>query len=206
MPEGNPENHISVNQFSEEKYVYYFNYGVIVFSGHSEDEIKFSIKAIQPYERNPYGQWLRDDHEIQVAPGNDLEIEFEHVGGDHLNARIVRITMLTLAQSVALDYYHEVSENLLTEIKGFTKDLERTGKLSMGRRNMLKFIGKALNTQNDIADNIYIFDAPEQVWDDEYLDKLHKGLIRHFDLRVSYSEIDYTLRRSEDNLSFLCGN
>jgi uncharacterized Rmd1/YagE family protein len=66
---------------------------------------------------------------------------------------------------------------------------------------MLKFIGKALNTQNDIADNIYIFDAPDLVWDDEYLDKLHVGLMKHFDLRVRFSEIEYTLRIIEDNLS-----
>ena len=67
--------------------------------------------------------------------------------------------------------------------------------------NMLKFIGKALNTQNDIADNIYIFDAPDLVWDDEYLNKLHVGLMKHFDLRVRFSEIEYTLRIIEDNLS-----
>ena len=79
--------------------------------------------------------------------------------------------------------------------------LEQTGKLNVNRRNMLKFIGKALNTQNEIADNIYIFDAPEQVWDDEYLDKLHKGLLRHFDLRVRFSEIEYTLRIIEGNLN-----
>jgi uncharacterized Rmd1/YagE family protein len=108
--------------------------------------------------------------------------------------------MFNLAQSVALDHYHAVSENLLTEIRGFTRNLELTGKLKISRINMLKFIGKALNTQNDIADNIYIFDAPDLVWDDQYLDDLHKGLLKHFDLRVRFSEIEYTLRITEDNL------
>ena len=65
---------------------------------------------------------------------------------------------------------------------------------------MLKFIGRALNTQNDIADNIYIFDAPEEVWENENLDSLNKGLIKHFDLRVRISEIEYTLRIIDDNL------
>jgi uncharacterized Rmd1/YagE family protein len=109
--------------------------------------------------------------------------------------------MLNLAQSVALDHYHEVSDNLLSEIRVFTTDLESRGKLSITRKNMLKFIGRALNTQIDIADNIYIFDAPDQVWDDEYLDSLHKGLMKHYDLRVRFSEIEFTLRIIEDNLS-----
>jgi uncharacterized Rmd1/YagE family protein len=186
--------------FGNDCYQYYFNYGVIVFSGHSEEEIKIAVKAIQPYLKDPNNNWLRDDHEISVQPG-DMEFEFDQLIVDHLDVKVIRIAMFNLAQSVALDYYHNVTENLLTEIKGFTRDLERTGKLSISRRAMIKFIGKALNTQNDIADNIYIFDAPEQVWDDEYLDKLHKGLMKHFDLRVRFSEIEYTLRIIEDNLS-----
>jgi len=141
-----------------------------------------------------------DDHEISVEEG-EMKFEFNQVVVNRLDAKVFRISMFNIAQSVALDRYHQITENLLTEIRGFTNHLEATGKLSISRRNMLKFIGKALNTQNDIADNIYIFDAPEQVWDDEYLDNLHKGLMKHFDLRVRFSEIEYTLRIIEDNLS-----
>jgi uncharacterized Rmd1/YagE family protein len=150
--------------------------------------------------KSPVPVWLRDDHEISVEEG-EMKFEFNQVVVDRFDAKVVRIAMFNIAQSVALDRYHQVTENLLTEIRGFTNDLENTGKLSINRRNMLKFIGKALNTQNDIADNIYIFDAPEQVCDDEYLDRLHKGLMKHFDLRVRFSEIEYTLRIIEDNLS-----
>jgi uncharacterized Rmd1/YagE family protein len=187
--------------YGDNRYQYYFNYGVIVFSGHTEEEFKLAVKAVQPYLKNPTSNLLRDDHKISVGTAGQMEFEFDQVIVDHLDAKVFRIAMLNLAQSVALDHYHEVCENLLTEIKGFTNHLELTGRLSINRRNMLKFIGKALNTQIEIADNIYIFDAPEQVWDDEYLDGLHKGLMRHFDLRVRFSEIEYTLRIIESNLS-----
>jgi len=186
--------------FGPDKYQYYFNYGVVVFSNHTDEEIKLAIKAILAYLRNPSINWLRDDHEIEVKEG-EMVFEFNQVVVDHLDSKVFRIAMFNIAQSVALDHYHAVTENLLTEIRGFTNHLESTGKLSINRRNMLKFIGKALNTKNDIADNIYIFDAPELVWEDEYLDRLHKGLMKHFDLRVRFSEIEYTLRIIEDNLS-----
>src|SRR5690606_1922934 len=83
----------------------------------------------------------------------------------------------------------------------FTHQLEKTGRLRISRNNMMRFLGRALNAQNEIAENIYIFDAPELVWDDEYLDKLHQGLIKHFDLRVRFSEVEYTLRTIESNLA-----
>lgn len=186
--------------FGNGRYQYYFNFGVLVFAGHSEEEIKIAVKAIFPNLKDPNSNWLRDDHQVSIREG-EMEFDFDELIVDRLDNQVIRISMFNLAQSVALDYYHNVTENLLTEIKGFARDLEKTGKLSINRRDMIKFIGKALTTQNDIADNIYIFDAPEQVWDDEYLDKLHKGLMKHFDLRVRFSEIEYTLRIIEDNLS-----
>jgi uncharacterized Rmd1/YagE family protein len=186
--------------FGPDKFQYYFNYGVVVFSNHSDEEIKLAIKTINTYMKNPSTNWMRDDHEIEVKEG-EMMFEFNQVVVDRLDSKVFRIAMFNIAQSVALDHYHEVTENLLAEIRGFTNHLESTGKLNINRRNMLKFIGKALNTQNDIADNIYIFDAPELVWDDEYLDRLNKGLMKHFDLRVRFSEIEYTLRIIEDNLS-----
>ncbi len=185
--------------FGQDKFQYYFNYGVVVLTGYSEEEIKLAIKTVLPYLKSPSSNWLRDDHEIEVKEG-EMIFEFDQLVVNRLDVKVIRIAMFNLAQSVALDHYHEVTENLLAEIRSFTNHLEATGKVSISRKNMLKFIGKALNTQNDIADNIYIFDAPELVWDDEYLDKLHKGLMKHFDLRVRFSEIEYTLRIIEDNL------
>lgn len=184
---------------AHDKYLYYFNYGVIAFSGHTEEEIKLAIKTIHPFLKSP-DAWLRDDHVINIHDGASLQFEFDEVIVDHIDDKVVRIGMFNLAQSVALDHYHHTSENLLTEIREFTNHLEATGKLKISRRNMMKFIGRALNTKNDIADNIYIFDAPELVWDNEYLDSLHKGLMKHFDLRVRFSEVEYTLRIIEDNL------
>jgi uncharacterized Rmd1/YagE family protein len=182
-----------------EKYQYYFNYGVIVFSGHTDEEMRIVVKSISPYMRSPFTNWLRDDHEMAVRESG-MSFEFNQVVVDRLDPLVFRVAMFNIAQSVALDHYHQVSETLLSEIRSFTNDLENTGRLSINRRNMRKFIGKALNTQNDIAENIYIFDAPDIVWDNEYLDKLHQELIKHFDLRLRFSEIEYTMRIIEDNL------
>jgi required for meiotic nuclear division protein 1 len=183
------------------RYQYYFNYGVIVFSGHTEEEIKIAIKVISPFLKGPSSSWMRDDHSLQIEPAPKLEFEFDRVVVDHVDDNVVRIAMLNLAQSVTLDYFNSISENLLDEIKGFTKEMEMKGRISLGRKNMLKFIGKGLSMQNDIADNIYIFDAPEMVWDNEYLDKLNQGLKKHFDLKVRFSEIEYTLRTISENLN-----
>src|SRR5689334_17931379 len=115
--------------FSGGKYQYYFNYGVMVLAGYSEDEMKWAIKAVAAYQKNPTANWLRDDHELKQEEHTDLVFEFDEVVLDRLDEKVIRIAMVNLAQSVALDYYHDVSENLLTEVKGFATQLEQTGKL-----------------------------------------------------------------------------
>ncbi len=182
------------------RYQYFTNYGVTAFTGYKEAEINQTIKSLEAYQKNPLPNWLRDDFDISVKPGNDIAFEFDRVILGNLDAKVIRITMLNLAQSVAIDYFLSVTENLLAEVKGFTTRLETMGKLRISRKNMLKFLGKALNTQNDVAENIYIFDAPDVVWDDFFLDKLHQGLSKHFDLRMRFSELEYTIRIIEDNL------
>jgi len=172
-------------RFSEAKFQYYFNFGVIVLAGYTEDEMKWSIKAIKDYQRNMLNSWLRDDLLIETQEEKQIVFDFAKLIVDKCDDRVIRITMFNLAQSVALDHYHDVTETLLTEVKGFANQLEATGRLKISRKNMMR----------------YIFDAPDLVWDDEYLDKVHQGLSKHFDLKVRFSEIEYTLRIIEDNLS-----
>jgi len=183
------------------KYEYFFNYGVMAFCGYSDDEIKARVNELIHFCKNPFSGWSRDDHQIRVENSIEPQFEFDQVIVNRIDDKVIRIAMLNLAQSVALDRYHEVTENLLTEIKQISNNLEATGKLKLNRSAMMKFIGRALNTQNEIAENIYVFDAPDLVWYDEYLDKLNHGLTKHFDLRTRFNEIEYTNRIIKDNLS-----
>ncbi len=184
-----------------QRFQYFFNYGVIVFCGFSEAEIEARVNKIIQFGKNHFSEWLRDSHQLMVNEENESRFEFDQVTVNRIDDKVIRIAMLNLAQSVALDRYHEVTENLLTEIKDISKNLEATGRLKLNRSSMMKFIGRALNTQNEIAENIYVFDAPDLAWYDEYLDKLHQGLTRYFDLRMRFNEIEYTNRIIKDNLS-----
>ncbi|MCE2732503.1 MAG: RMD1 family protein [Cyclobacteriaceae bacterium] len=188
-------------KFSEDKFQYYFNYGVVVFVGFTEEEMKYGLKTISPFQKTPLATALRDEFTLQFEPGNETAFEFEQLVTGRLDDKVMRIAMFNLAQSLAIDHHLIVLENLLAEVKRFANELEQTGNLSISRKNMMRFLGRALNTQNDIAENIYIFDAPDLVWDDEFLDKLHAGLNKHFDLRIRFSELEYTLRIIDDNLT-----
>ncbi|HNG90839.1 MAG TPA: RMD1 family protein, partial [Saprospiraceae bacterium] len=118
-----------------------------------------------------------------------------------LSEPVLKITMLHLAYSVTLDFYSQQAEQLLSEVQGFTNQLEEKGSIQISRANMLRFIGRALNSKNRIVENLFLFDSPDTTWDDEYLDRIHRGLSRTFELHPRFKEIEYTFKVVEDNLT-----
>ncbi|MEP2025643.1 MAG: RMD1 family protein [Reichenbachiella sp.] len=182
------------------KYGRIFNYGVIVFYGCSQEEISKVLMELAIVKDINELEYYSDDFGIKLSDG-DYKIEFHYITLPEINEEVIRIAMLNLGQSLALKYYDTVSQELLTSIREFTGELEIKGKLKIGQKSILKFVGKALNTQNRIAENLYIFDAPAVTWENEYLEKLNLTLSKHFELSSRYRSIDSTFKIIKDNLS-----
>ncbi len=181
-------------------YINIFNYGAVVFANFSTIEMSKTINFLRSYCSVFFDKKLDEQYEIIMQKESEIIFTFNALSIPKINENVIKIAMLNLAHSVSLDYYTEISEELLTSIKNFTIELETKGKLHISKKNMLKFIGKSLNTKNRIAENLYIFDAPEIVWEDEYIDKINRGLIESFELRNRHKEIEFTFKNIEDNL------
>lgn len=182
-----------------EKYLYIFSFGVVVFSGY--DEIKRSefFDFIRPYCKNLLDERLAEEFVIHENAPTD-KFEYNEIFLSKFSPVILRIVMLNVAQSVALDYFSQQTSQLLEETNQYTLKLEKDGKLDITNKSLLKFIGRALNVKNRIIDSLYIIDSPDETWDDEYLHKIDSGLRNIFDLKIRFKDIDYSLQIVKDNL------
>jgi uncharacterized Rmd1/YagE family protein len=183
------------------KYISMFNYGVVAFSNHTQSEIDQVITDISNYINDQQDR-ISETIEIEFKTNPETSYENEVLSVPIIDNRneLFRIVMFDLSQTVALDYYSNIAEKLLHEVKTFTQQLERKGKISLSKKEMMKFIGKSLNTRNEIVDNLYIFDSPDLTWDDEKVEKVHRILITTFDLNVRFKEIEYTFNIIDSNL------
>lgn len=182
------------------RFLYILSYGVAVFCDFPDVEMTKTLNLILGYSTNPVPEKFRDDHEILISADKPIDFKFDALIVPRTNPMVIRIAMLNLAQSVALDYFLTEAQNLLAEIKKITFNIEMNGKMGISKKGMMRFIGKALNIKNRIAENLYIFDSPPMVWDDEYLDRINTGLARFFELRSRFKELEYTFRIIDDNL------
>ena len=187
---------------NQDRYVYIFDYGVIVFANYDAIAKSELLRFVHAYSED----WLEnadisETYSIEV----DERIIKSNVKNDtvfvkELNPSLIGIVMLNTGQSVALEFYENRTEEMLNAIKKYTHELENKGRLNVSKTKLLKFIGGVLNTRNSIVNNLYILDDPNLVWDDEELNNLNRSLKLNFDTNSRFKDIDYRLQIVENNL------
>lgn len=185
----------------EDRYFYAFDYGAVVFANMDDTDMSKNLSLLQSLSVRPLTEKLQDDFEILSHPEQPLHFGFDSLHCPKITEDVAKIVMLNVAHSVSMDFYARRVEELLAEIHVFTTQMEQEGTIHISRSNMIKFIGRMLNSKNRIIENLFIFDSPEQTWDDEYLDRIHHGLARTFDIQSRFKEVEYTFKVIEGNLS-----
>lgn len=185
----------------EDRYFYAFDYGAVVFANMDDTDMSKNLALLQPMCLRPLPDKIRDDFDILLRPDAPLHFGFDSLACPRITEDVAKIVMMNVGHSVSMDFYARRAEELLTEIHVFTNQMEHEGAISISRSNMIKFIGRMLNSKNRIIENLFIFDSPDLAWDDEYLDRIHHGLARTFEIQSRFKEIEYTFKVIEDNLS-----
>jgi uncharacterized Rmd1/YagE family protein len=183
----------------QDGYVYVMDYGVVTFAGHGDAEMDAVIGTLGPYLEIPLDRRMSEDFRVHPqAP--ELAFGYNEIHLPAFGADVLRIIMLYVGQSAALEYSEAVVDRLLAEAGKVAQELERFGRLKTSRRNVQKFIGRTLGVRNRLVDNLYIVDAPDITWENEYLDKVDRGMKKTFDVVERFRSMDYQLREIKENL------
>ncbi len=183
----------------EEGYVYVMDYGVVTFAGHGEAEMNAVLESLRPYFEIPLDRRMSEDFRVH-AGARELAFGFNDIHLPAFNADVLRIIMLYVGHSAALDYNESIVDKLLADAGRVALELERYGRLKTSRRNVQKYIGRTLGVRNRMVDNLYIMDAPDITWENEYLDKIDRGMKKTFDVVERFRSLDYQLREIKENL------
>src|ERR1035437_1760222 len=192
-------------ELSTGEYMSAYEYGSIAFTNVNKEKVSTLINSIKSA--------CTGTHSITEGLSEDIEVEFKGDGDIKYdnntltlpermsnNNKVVRIIMFDLSQTVALEYYDNIGDTILVDIKKLSKELETKGKLSISKSQIMKFIGKILSVKNNIVDTLYIFDSPEMTWSDEDASKIHTFLTGVFDIKSRFREVENLTKVIEDNL------
>lgn len=184
-----------------DRYLYIFDYGVVVFANYDEVAKSEMVIFLKNYTSDLVDLNLFEEYRIEV---DNLKVKAlvrnNFVIVPEIDSSVLRIVMLNIGQSVALEYYEVLTDAQIASSKEYILELEKKGRLSISKTNLLKYIGKVLNVKNSIVDNLYILDDPNLVWDNEDLAVLNRLLKTNFDINTRFKDLDYRLQIVEDNL------
>jgi len=186
-------------RYTNDKLLYIFKYGVICFLNFSRAEREELVRSIHPYFRNSLEKPLEEGFTVETNAETPL-IGFNQIAIPNNDTNTLRIIMLNVSESVALDYYSDLTNRLLEETNEHTLILQRKGKLDITGKNLRRYIGKTLFLKNQISENLYIFDSPTETWENEELNKVDNGMKRAFDLQERFRNIEDELGIIKENL------
>jgi required for meiotic nuclear division protein 1 len=181
------------------QYMYVFKYGVASFYNASSVQISELLRFLQPFCKNPYNPALTDEFLIDTGQPED-KMGYNKIELTSADAQTLRVIMLNVSESVALDYYLEQTTQLMHETNQHTQKLEQKGRLSISGTKLKQFIGRTLLLKNRIAENLYIFGAPEETWEDQRLNKLHNELRKNFEIEDRFLHTSEGLAIVKENL------
>jgi required for meiotic nuclear division protein 1 len=184
------------------RYFYLLGYGVIVFANYDQLAKSEFLRFIKPYMESPLNLEFSDDFDVDVVENVEKPVfKYDSLVISKYNEEVLRIIMLNIAQSVALDYYEHLSLSIINTTNIYVTQLEKFGSVRISKKALLKFIGRTLNVKNSIVDNLYIMDDPGAVWENEYLEMVNKGMKDALDIQLRFRDLDYKLKTVQDNLS-----
>ena len=187
-------------KISDTKFVYIFQFGIVSYFNIADLRAKEIEAQLLPQSKGTVSEHLNETIDVSIVE-KSVRVMFDSVTIPEIDEEMIRLIMLHTSQSVALDRYSEITEGLLEEANVHTKSLQNRGKLKISSIRLKKFIGRTLLIKNGISENLYIFDSPEVVWEDEQLAKLDNDLKRTFDLKNRYRNIQDRLSIIKENLS-----
>lgn len=187
-----------------DQYVYVFKYGAVCFLNYDTKAVAEFLEKITPFCKNPFTESLTDEFLVESG-AKELRVGFNKIEIPTADIDVLRLVMLNVSQSVALDYYEEQTNRLLSETNYYTQALERRGRLGISGKKLKQYIGRTLLLRNRIAENIYVFDSPPETWESEKLNKIDTDLKRTFDLQVRVRVIQEGLSIIRDNLELFQG-
>jgi uncharacterized Rmd1/YagE family protein len=143
---------------------------------------------------------LEEDFLVEIQPGVTPTVHFDRVIVPALDAAVIDILALLLAQSVSIDYYDEDLAEILAAIDHRTDRIARTGRLFGSPRELTRFVGATLSTKNQIIAALAVLDKPAVTWESETLDSLYRDLRAMLEIDERFRALEYKMRTIQDTL------
>lgn len=178
---------------SENKSVYIYYFGSLVFINMEYHEIQDIIKYIKTIDDNLKNISLSeytDDYTLEVAPDLQYSIGNETMTAGSYESYYPDIISMVLAKSISLEKIENEIDKLLDNIDNVINYLE-LGKFNVSDKELARTSAKIIRFKYNTISNLMIFEKPSAAWVSEDVEQFFLDMMRLFEIEDRYSKINH---------------
>lgn len=184
--------------------VFMFPSGAVVFQDVAQSTRQSEIARLRRVlPKLSDAQVFSDEFSVHEVEGARPDIEGGVLVVDQLTFERAGVVAVSLAQSVAMEYYERIVDQMFTETDRLVDGLQKVGTVPVFTRKLHRFIGAAIGTRNEVFSVLHLFDKPDAAWDDPGAEKIYEQLRAEFDLMDRHQSLELKLRSVQEALELV---
>lgn len=175
----------------ENKYVYVYYYGSIVFINmehHEMMDIVNYLKNVDENLKNNFPDEYIDEYRLEVDQSYDYMLYNDLMTSNEFAPYYLDILSSVLAKSTSLRKIETDTDKLLDSIENVINYLD-TGKFNMSDEQIAKTSAKVLRFKYHTISNLMLLDKPRSAWDNEDIENFFMQVTELFDFKDRYQKI-----------------
>ena len=172
-------------------HLFIYPFGAVVFCDADEAARKAEIAGLHRLRPGLTMQIVREQYSVTENPSMPTGADSGVMNVDRLTHERLSVISLTVAQSVAMEYYETQVERLFAEVSIVEDVLESTGKVPFSTRRLHRLVGLAIATRSEIVSVLHLLDKPDATWEDPTLDEIYDDLKAEFELGERYEALEH---------------
>ena len=185
--------------------VFIYSFGAIVFHNMGQAGREAELWRLRQTPMNTRdAQVISDEFTVREGAGARSEAGESSLVVDQLNPERASMVALTVAQSVAMEYYERIVDQMFADTDRFAERLETSGSLPVSyTRRLHKFIGQAISTRSEVLSVLHLLDKPDLVWDDPGAERIYEEMRSDLDLVDRYEALQQKLQSVQEALTLV---
>jgi len=190
-------------QAPENKWIVVYDFGAVVFVGYADEDRKTILAQILEKAGPEPHPPMQEELLVEIQPDAKPQSLLDRIVVPKLDANTVELAALVVAQSAAMEYYEEDVDALMNQVQARMRVVEDSGSFRGGVRGLVKFIGSAASTRNQVVTTLSLLETPLIVWEDPRLEGVYLGLRTTFEIEDRYRALEHRLGMVQENMELL---
>ncbi len=185
----------------ENKTIYIYHYGSLVFINMEYHEMQDFIKYLQEIDENLKNDEISkefiDEYRVEVSKDYEYALYNDLMTANTFVPYYLDILSLILSKSIALHKIELNIEKLLDSIENVINYLDK-GKFSMSDLQIYKTSAKILRYKYNTISYLMLLDKPKSAWDNEDIEKFFSEVSSLFEIDDRYKKISHKSETLQD--------